>query len=272
MVSVPLVSKSPVMLAVPARSGGSTSAPLRTTTWAASSGRSGAPPRSRASHFPVSFPLAWRISFRGSRKAPAACRRHRSRRLIGQSLGRGQAPPSLPSRAAEGRRGRSQSHRDFPPGENCRLRSEIPRRLRGSGWQVFFRNFVRDSLGFLHLLCRPRRFHRFRQILDHDFLFARRCSDSTASLHLFGGHRLEFGQVGIDAIRSHRKARPLRRARSPCRCSSRARSNFPVRKRFFAFSSSALRHAVLQNLVELLVERLLRLSDGFSAGQNHRAR
>ena len=170
--SVPLVRRSPVMLAVPARSRGSTSAPLPHHDLGGEEREiRAAQPRSRASHFPAAFPLAsanfvsWVAEGAGGVSTPPIAK------ADGQTLGRGRPQPNLPSRAAGGREG-SQSHA-IPPGKivNC-ARSLAVYAARDGNFSVG--TSCEDSLGFLRLLCRPRRFHRFRQILDHDFLFAAR--------------------------------------------------------------------------------------------------
>ena len=126
-----------------------------------------------------------------------------------------------------------------------------------------------DSLGFLHLLRRARRFHRFGQILDHDFLFPGDVAIQSL-LHLRRGYRLQLRQVGIHAagvtVNHGRFAKVARLA-----IVSFPLQQLPSKETIFCLFQLRLGHAFPQNLRNIFAQRFLSLSDGFSARQNESA-
>src|SRR4030095_5541830 len=142
--SVPLVNKSPIMLAVPARCGGSISAPLRTTTWAARSGRSCRSTTITRKPFwsLVSFGAAnfvtWVAEGAGGVSTPLIAQAERTN--VRQRA-------SATKLAIPHRRGTEKSlaiaSANFRWEKIVNREGEIPGRLQDSGWKLFFRNFVR---------------------------------------------------------------------------------------------------------------------------------
>ena len=111
-------------------------------------------------------------------------------------------------------------------------------------------------------------FHRFRQKLDRDFLFAGEIAVQDL-FDLVWRHSLKFGEVGVDTIRISINNRRLRRARWLCRCWSRARAVCRSESGFSPSPIPPLSRHPLESCRVCSCERLLRLRRGFSAGENH---